>query len=86
MPVQRKAVNLGPQTTGMAQGFNEAAAGGGGIQSGAHTDISSMTGIKMPSVGSMAKQVVHGLGQGVHFIMSYNPYKNSIVHKNEPPR
>ena len=77
MPVQRKAVNLGPQTTGMSQGFNEAAAGGGGIQANAHPDMSSMTGIKMPSVGSLAKKVVHGVGQAVHFITSYNPYKNS---------
>lgn len=77
MPVQRKSVTLGPQSTGMSQGFNAAAAGGGGIQPGAHTDMSSMTGIKMPSIGQMAKKVVHGVGQAAHFIMSYNPYKGS---------
>lgn len=72
MPVQRKAVNLGPQTSGMSQGFNEAAAAGGGIQPGAHTDISSMTGIKVPSAGQLVKKVATGAR---HFIERYNPFK-----------
>ncbi len=45
----RKAITVRPTTTKMQEGFEEARAGGGGIQAGSHPEMDSVTaGFKNP--------------------------------------